>query len=73
MTWNYRVMKRVLSNGEVEFGIHEVYYDDDGKACSWTDKSLVPTCQSREGLKYELEVLMMRAFEEETVDFLSED
>ena len=34
MTWNYRVVKHVMdASGEevTEYGIHEVYYDDDGK------------------------------------------
>jgi hypothetical protein len=29
MTWNHRVVKRTF-NDEVFYGIHEVYYDDDG-------------------------------------------
>ena len=30
MTWNYRVVKKTYE-GETLFGIHEVYYDSDGK------------------------------------------
>jgi len=30
MTWNYRVVKKTYT-GDTLFGIHEVYYDDDGK------------------------------------------
>ena len=29
MTWNYRVVHKVYK-GTDEYGIHEVYYDDDG-------------------------------------------
>ena len=29
MTWNYRVVKKTYM-GDTLFGIHEVYYDDDG-------------------------------------------
>jgi hypothetical protein len=29
MTWNYRLVKRTY-RGEVLYGIHEVYYDDQG-------------------------------------------
>lgn len=37
MTWNYRVMK--YKNGEV--GVHEVYYDDDGKVQNWTKQAII--------------------------------
>jgi len=29
MTWNHRVVRKVYE-GEALFGIHEVFYDDDG-------------------------------------------
>ena len=48
--WDYRVMRhhapayevgcgrdRVRVKAETCFGIHEVYYDESGKLCSWTD------------------------------------
>lgn len=45
MTWNYRIMKHtttVGSKGEFEsFGIHEVYYDEDGKIMNWTEQAIV--------------------------------
>ena len=28
--WNYRVVKSKLDNGEDWYGMHEVYYDDEG-------------------------------------------
>lgn len=28
--WNYRVCKRVDAAGEILYGVHEVYYNDDG-------------------------------------------
>lgn len=36
MSWNYRVMCRTYESGK-EYGIHEVYYDEDGKVASWTE------------------------------------
>lgn len=40
MTWNYRVIKSVYDvvgqPDEVTYGIHEVYYDEDGKPTSCT-------------------------------------
>lgn len=62
--WNYRIMKREINPKEFEFGIYEVYYDDNGKVNSWTEESLTPTCDSEEGLFIELE-LMKEAFKKE--------
>ena len=39
MTWNHRVLRqthRLGGEDHVGFGVHEVYYDDDGKPTSWT-------------------------------------
>lgn len=30
MSWNYRVIKTIIG-GEESYGIHEVYYDEQGK------------------------------------------
>lgn len=62
MTWNYRVGK----NGS-DFGIFEVFYDDDNRIQGWTEESLVPTCGSVDGLREELN-LMMRALDAAVVD-----
>lgn len=66
MSWNYRVMKRLNSIGEFEYGIYEVYYDEKGNINGWTKKSLVPVCPSVEGLIYEFEIMKV-AFKEETL------
>lgn len=68
MSWNYRIVKREVSPNEFEFGVYEVFYDDDGNIMGHTENSLTPVVDSVEGLKYELEI-MMRAFEFETVDY----
>jgi hypothetical protein len=36
MTWNYRVV-RLDYEDDSEYGIYEVYYDDDGKPISRTE------------------------------------
>ena len=41
MTWNYRVVKSVNA-GETTYGIHEVYYDDNGKPVSCTVDPMAP-------------------------------
>ena len=53
MTWNYRIMKRKNSEGDYDFGIYEVYYDDNGKVKGWTEDSMTPVCSSSDDLKYE--------------------
>lgn len=37
MSWNYRVVE-TEECGIKLYGLHEVYYDDDGKIKSWTQK-----------------------------------
>lgn len=39
--WNHRVMRKVI-DGEHYDSIHEVYYDDDDKVCSWTEYAAAP-------------------------------
>jgi len=64
--WNYRVMKRKNEEGEYDYGIYEVYYDDKGKVISWTQNAMTPVCPSEEDLKYELEI-MLKALSKETL------
>ncbi len=47
--WNYRVMRRTYEN-EVSYSIHEVYYNDDGKATGWTQDESGPFGESIEEL-----------------------
>jgi len=41
-TWNYRVIKRTFKdsegNDEIEYSIHEVFYDKNNKIISWTEQ-----------------------------------
>ncbi len=66
--WNYRILKRKISESEFEFGIYEVYYDENGRVKGYTENSLVPTCESTEGLLIELE-LMKHAFDLEVINY----
>lgn len=53
MTWNHRVMKRVI-HGETIYAIHEVFYEDDGKL-SWTENEVYPCGETLEELEECLE------------------
>jgi hypothetical protein len=64
--WNYRVMKREISEGQFEFGIYEVHYDNEGKVEGWTENPLTPTHESIKELEAELK-RMITAFEKETL------
>lgn len=37
MSWNYRVVRHTAPNGENYYGLHEVYYDQHGKAELWCE------------------------------------
>jgi len=64
-------MKRKNESGEYDYGIHEVFYDENGKVIFWTLESLTPVCPSEEGLMDELH-LMLKAFKEETIVYKEE-
>jgi len=59
-------MKREISENEFEFGIYEVYYNENGEINGWTEESVVPVVDNKEGLKYEMEE-MLKAFNSETI------
>ena len=68
MKWNYRILKRKISDSEFEFGIYEVYYDENGMVTGCTENSMTPNVESPEGLKHELEV-MLKAFDQEILEY----
>lgn len=39
MSWNYRIVKHVLEDGEPYYGLHEVHYDDKGEPKNWTESA----------------------------------
>jgi hypothetical protein len=61
-------MKRKTAESEFEFGIYEVYYNEDGSVKGYTENSLIPVVDNPEGLKQELEI-MLKAFDQEILDF----
>lgn len=68
MNWNYRIMKRKISESEYVFGIFEVYYNEDGSVKGYYENSMTPVVDSPEGLKHELEI-MLQAFDNEILDY----
>jgi hypothetical protein len=68
MSWNYRVLKKKNESGEYEFGIYEVYYDDNGNIRGSTEMPLTPTCASEDDLLHEL-TIMMEALKKDTLDY----
>jgi hypothetical protein len=55
MTWNYRVVKHTDSEGITHFGIHEVYYDKDGRPSMYTESAMAPYGETLEELAEDLE------------------
>ena len=49
--WNYRVVKRTNDCGETEFGVHEVYYYNDGKIQGIVADAVSPISHSLTGLQ----------------------
>ena len=50
MSWNYRIMRHVAPEGpytseedRIWYGLHEVYYDDNGKPDGFTSDDLIAT------------------------------
>lgn len=37
MSWNFRVTKKTI-NGEILYGVSEVYYNKDGSVSGWVEK-----------------------------------
>ena len=67
MTWNYRVVKKKY-NDYVSYGIHEVFYDDNGNIEGCTEEPIDVSADSLEELK-EVYNMMAEAFEQEVVEY----
>ncbi len=75
--WNYRVCTKFWKNdnpktkhitgGERSFEIHEVYYDDDDKPGSYTERSVNAGGETLEELK-KVHKMMEDAFEKPVLD-----
>lgn len=71
-TWNYRVIAtphapKSDNYGPVEYGIHEVYYDADGRITGWTEQGVAPGGDSWDDLDDDLSH-MVRALSLPTLD-----
>ena len=53
MSWNHRVVRH-SQGGKTWFGIHEVYYDDNGKIKFWTENPVKPMGGTLKELQEEL-------------------
>lgn len=41
MSWNNRIMRHIEEDGSIWYGMHEVFYDDDGKISGWTEDAVL--------------------------------
>lgn len=53
MSWNYRVVKTTV-DGEDSYGIHEVYYDEEGKPKMFSADPCPVFSETLEGLEEEI-------------------
>lgn len=67
MSWNYRIVKSKDYAGDDYFQVHEVYYDDDGKANGCTENAITPGGNSVEELKSTFEMIL-ESFEKEVIE-----
>ena len=51
MTWNHRVIKEILSNGEEWYVVKEVYYNEDGSIYAYTIEPVKIQGESIEAIK----------------------
>lgn len=71
MSWNHRVVKRMIKglNEEVpSFGIHEAFYDKNGRVWGITQEPMDPHGETIEELRQDLE-WMMKALEHPVLDY----
>lgn len=59
--WDYRVVRKKQQNGEIVFGIHEVYYDKHGNPEYCSNSSMEPSGESVRQLHSDLH-FMAKAF-----------
>lgn len=58
MTWNYRIIA-VDSGGEIEYGIYEVYYDEEGNPESYTENAVPCVGNSIDEMRRTLDYMRM--------------
>ena len=74
MSWNYRAVKTVtkipLGDTDISYGIHGVYYDDNGDIVNISESLAHPISDDLDGLKRNLE-RMMEACNKPIIDYNS--
>ena len=59
MTWNYRLVKKIIPDSEhFTYGIHEVYYNDDGTAWGVTEDPVDMSADHLNELKIQWDMLI---------------
>lgn len=62
MSWNYRVIKKAEEkneNLESMFGVHEVFYDEDGDVVFWDDEPACVTGESFQAVADEFDMMAL--------------
>lgn len=54
MAWNHRVLAKIYPSGDVEFDIHEVYYDERGEPNAYTENPISVGGDSIKSLRWQL-------------------
>ena len=72
MAWNYRVLKKKLSDDEDTFDVCEVYYDENNKATSWAWGKNVLSGDSLEDLQDTL-VRIQEAIKKPILEIIGDD
>jgi hypothetical protein len=70
MHWNHRVFRKKHPSGDV-LGIHECFYDEDGKVNGWTLDAIAPQGDNLDELRVELE-RMLKCLDEPILDYSDE-
>lgn len=67
MTWNHRVMRRVLrspaGHREVVYDIREVYYNGKGRSDGYTKDAIAPQGSTLEELRHELTMMLHATYD----------
>lgn len=59
MTWNFRLVKRADSKSKrVQYGVHEVFYNDQGKPFTMTEDPVDITGESKKETREYLEMIL---------------
>lgn len=67
MYWNHRVMRTVDDQGDVTYGIHEVYYNAKDEPEGWTQDPVPLMADTEEDLR-DLHEIMSMAFTKSPLD-----